>query len=214
MSSGPHQTNIGWREVRTSRTVTRRLCGHVSGEPSDVFDQSNPRVRAPISPPPAKKSLTTSSPIRTTSLKRSRQAYSRTSAKHNGRPGSKKAKLRGDRRMSVPARKVNISRSRSTRPGPAGSPGPAGPILPPRRAAFSPVTPRDAGARRGAPETPPLSIQIERQLVGVARCADAMAPVAGHCLTRTSAARPVGPSAARARYWATAARARARPILP
>src|SRR5690349_17253746 len=71
MSSGPHQMNIGWREVRTSRTVTRRLCGHVSGEPSDVFDQSNPLVKAPISPPPAKKSLTNSPPIRATSLKRS-----------------------------------------------------------------------------------------------------------------------------------------------
>src|SRR5580692_4950155 len=70
MSSGPHQMNIGWREVRTSRTVTRRLCGHVSGGPSDVFDQSYPRVRAPISPPPAKKSLTTSTPIRAASLGR------------------------------------------------------------------------------------------------------------------------------------------------
>src|SRR6476660_4399233 len=69
MSSGPHQMNIGWREVRTSRTVTRRLCGHVSGEPSDVFDQSNPLVKAPISPPPAKKSLTTSPPIHATSLR-------------------------------------------------------------------------------------------------------------------------------------------------
>jgi hypothetical protein len=74
-SSGPHQMNIGWREVRTSRTVTRRLCGHVSGEPSDVFDQSNPLVKAPISPPPAKKSLTTSPPIRATSLRCSCKSY-------------------------------------------------------------------------------------------------------------------------------------------
>src|SRR5215207_1466781 len=63
MSSGPHQMNIGWREVRTSRTVTRRLCGHVSGEPSEDFDQSNPLVSAPISPPPARKSPTTSPTI-------------------------------------------------------------------------------------------------------------------------------------------------------
>src|ERR1700722_15169851 len=56
MSSGPHQMNIGWPEVRTNRTVTRRLCGHVSGVPMPVLDQSNALVRAPISPPPAKKS--------------------------------------------------------------------------------------------------------------------------------------------------------------
>src|SRR6478736_8238276 len=56
MSSLPHQMNIGWRVVRTSRTVTRRLCGQVRGGPSEVFDQSNPRVRAPISPPSARKS--------------------------------------------------------------------------------------------------------------------------------------------------------------
>jgi hypothetical protein len=41
-----------------SRTVTRRLCGHLSGGPSEVLDQSNARVDAPISPPPARKSLT------------------------------------------------------------------------------------------------------------------------------------------------------------
>src|ERR1700722_584304 len=56
--------NIGWREVRTSRTVTRRLCGHAWGEPSEVFDQSKARVSAPSSPPPAKKSPTSSPSIR------------------------------------------------------------------------------------------------------------------------------------------------------
>src|SRR5580704_17544701 len=64
MSSSPHQMNIGWREVRTRRTVTRRLCGQVWGGPSEVFDQSKARVRAPSSPPPAKKSPTSSPSIR------------------------------------------------------------------------------------------------------------------------------------------------------
>ena len=50
--------NIGWREVSINRTATRRLCGHISGGPSEVFDQSYARVRAPVSPPAAKKSLT------------------------------------------------------------------------------------------------------------------------------------------------------------
>jgi hypothetical protein len=60
--------NIGCPEVRTSRTVTRRLCGHVWGAPSDVFDQSNALVKAPISPPPARKSLDVAPPIHATSL--------------------------------------------------------------------------------------------------------------------------------------------------
>src|ERR1700722_3136593 len=55
---------LGWGKVRTSRTVTRRLCGHAWGEPSEVFDQSKARVRAPSSPPPAKKSPTSSPSIR------------------------------------------------------------------------------------------------------------------------------------------------------
>src|SRR3954447_27071349 len=55
--------NIGWRDVRTSRTVSLRLCGHVSGAPSGVFDQLKARVNAPISPPAAKKSLVISPPI-------------------------------------------------------------------------------------------------------------------------------------------------------
>src|SRR5258705_2095789 len=91
MSSGPHQMNIGWREVRTSRTVTRRLCGHVSGEPKDVFDQSNALVKAPSSPPPARKSLTSSPPIPATSLNDRHRAYSRSSEKHNLRLGSDSA---------------------------------------------------------------------------------------------------------------------------
>ena len=35
-------------------TVLRRLCGHASGGPSGVFAQSISRIRAPISPPPAR----------------------------------------------------------------------------------------------------------------------------------------------------------------
>src|SRR6185369_1305929 len=70
MRSLPHQMNIGWRVVRTSRTVTRRLCGHVSGGPSGVFDQSNARVSAPISPPSARKSPAASPLIRVASPRR------------------------------------------------------------------------------------------------------------------------------------------------
>ncbi len=36
-------------------TVLRRLWGHDSGGPSGVPDQSSSRIRAPISPPPARK---------------------------------------------------------------------------------------------------------------------------------------------------------------
>jgi hypothetical protein len=36
-------------------SVLRRLCGQVSGVPSGVRGQSISRIRAPISPPPARK---------------------------------------------------------------------------------------------------------------------------------------------------------------
>ncbi|MDQ3035842.1 MAG: hypothetical protein M3Y87_25790 [Myxococcota bacterium] len=36
----PHQTNMGKREPRQIPTAIRRLCGHPSRGPSDVFDQS------------------------------------------------------------------------------------------------------------------------------------------------------------------------------
>src|SRR4051812_28885847 len=36
------------------RTMVRRLCGHVSGGPSDVEAQSCRRISAPTSPPPSK----------------------------------------------------------------------------------------------------------------------------------------------------------------
>ena len=38
------------------RTTVRRLCGHVSGTPRGVADQSWARIRAPISPPPDRNS--------------------------------------------------------------------------------------------------------------------------------------------------------------
>src|ERR1700679_1977749 len=85
MSSGPHQMNIGWREVRTSRTVTRRLCGQVWGGPSEVFDQSNTLVRAPSSPPLPKKSPTSSRPIHKNLTHTPVVAYSPRLAAHNGR---------------------------------------------------------------------------------------------------------------------------------
>src|ERR1700685_303022 len=53
MSSGPHQRNIGWRELSMMPTVALRLAGHDSTGPSGVFDQSSERTRAPGSPPPA-----------------------------------------------------------------------------------------------------------------------------------------------------------------
>ena len=37
------------------RTAVFRLCGQRSTGPSDVRDQSIARIRAPISPPPARK---------------------------------------------------------------------------------------------------------------------------------------------------------------
>src|SRR5712664_2118125 len=56
MSSGPHQMNIGWLVFSRMRTAVRKLCGHASGGPSGLADQSYARVNAPISPPPARKS--------------------------------------------------------------------------------------------------------------------------------------------------------------
>ncbi len=41
-------------EGRSMLSVLRRLCGHVSTAPSVVSDQSMSRIRAPISPPPAR----------------------------------------------------------------------------------------------------------------------------------------------------------------
>src|SRR6266849_4328666 len=56
MSVGPHQMNIGWLVFSRMRNAVRKLCGHVSGVPSGLADQSYARVNAPISPPPARKS--------------------------------------------------------------------------------------------------------------------------------------------------------------
>ena len=53
---GPHQTNMGKREMRQMLTAISRLCGQLSTGPSDVLDQSNARMRSPISPPPARQS--------------------------------------------------------------------------------------------------------------------------------------------------------------
>src|SRR5678815_4956401 len=49
---GPHQTNIGNRELRQMPTATRRLCGHCSGTPSGVLAQSKARTLSAISPRP------------------------------------------------------------------------------------------------------------------------------------------------------------------
>ncbi len=32
----PHHTNIGWREVKTIRTLVRRVCSHASAAPSGL----------------------------------------------------------------------------------------------------------------------------------------------------------------------------------
>ena len=53
--SFPHQTNMGNWEFKRILTDVRRLCGHWSGVPIAVCDQSKVRVSAPISPPPCKK---------------------------------------------------------------------------------------------------------------------------------------------------------------
>src|SRR5580698_4942214 len=53
MSSGPHQRNIGWRELSINPTTALRLAGHNSTGPRAVFDQSKARAAAPASPPPS-----------------------------------------------------------------------------------------------------------------------------------------------------------------
>src|SRR5574338_870806 len=60
MRSGPHHTTTGNREFRQVLTVVLRLCGHWSTGPSGVAVQSNARLRAPNSPPPANTSFPTS----------------------------------------------------------------------------------------------------------------------------------------------------------
>src|SRR5580698_10994469 len=56
MRSSPHQMNIGCLVFNRIRNAVRKLCGQVSGFPSELADQSYARVSAPISPPPARKS--------------------------------------------------------------------------------------------------------------------------------------------------------------
>src|SRR5262245_5977008 len=41
------------------RTTVRRLCGHRSGDPSEVVVQSLARINAPTSPPPSRKACIT-----------------------------------------------------------------------------------------------------------------------------------------------------------
>src|SRR5258708_4801040 len=88
MRSGPHQMNIGWPVLSSNRTVTRRLCGHLSGDPSEELFQSYARISAPISPPPAKKS----SPDRSLSINRP-AACTSTTANHRRHVESKRDDL-------------------------------------------------------------------------------------------------------------------------
>src|SRR6186997_201859 len=46
---GPHQTNIGKRELRQILTAISRLCGQLSIGPRGVADQSKSRTRCAIS---------------------------------------------------------------------------------------------------------------------------------------------------------------------
>src|SRR6187401_12102 len=46
---------MGWREVSMMRTHVFKLCGQFSGEPNEVFSQSNARISSPILPPPSRK---------------------------------------------------------------------------------------------------------------------------------------------------------------
>jgi hypothetical protein len=55
--SGPPQSNIGNRLPSTTPSIVLRLVGHCSTGPSFVLDQSVERMIAPISPPPANKSV-------------------------------------------------------------------------------------------------------------------------------------------------------------
>jgi hypothetical protein len=47
---------MGWREVNMIRTAVLRLCGHRETGPNDVPDQSRERIKALISPLPARQS--------------------------------------------------------------------------------------------------------------------------------------------------------------
>jgi hypothetical protein len=49
-----HHTNIGWRDVSVIRTQVLRFCGQLSGGPRGFCDQSNERIRRPISLSPGK----------------------------------------------------------------------------------------------------------------------------------------------------------------
>src|SRR5262249_48096035 len=57
MSSGPHQTTMGNRELRHVATVDLSVSGHSAGSPSGDVDQSWARISAPIFPPPSRKSV-------------------------------------------------------------------------------------------------------------------------------------------------------------
>src|SRR5688500_9783408 len=48
--SGPHQTNMGNRELRQMPTAVRRLGGQAEGSPRGVEDQSKSLTRAAMSP--------------------------------------------------------------------------------------------------------------------------------------------------------------------
>src|SRR6476661_3645330 len=54
LKSGPQKRMICAFDGSSMLTVLRRLCGHDSGAPRVLRDQSISRIRAPISPPPAR----------------------------------------------------------------------------------------------------------------------------------------------------------------
>src|SRR5919205_350777 len=56
VSSGPHQIRIGNREFKQILTEVRKLWGQPFTGPRGVWDQSFERIKAPISPPPARQS--------------------------------------------------------------------------------------------------------------------------------------------------------------
>src|SRR6185312_8575175 len=60
MYSGPHQSSSGKRLASRKLTIIFKLGDQLSGGPSAVLDQSCARMSAPISPPPARKSTSTS----------------------------------------------------------------------------------------------------------------------------------------------------------
>src|SRR6187551_2409580 len=53
MNSGPHQSSRGNRLASMKPTIMRSAGDQVSIGPIGVLDQSNARMRSPISPPPA-----------------------------------------------------------------------------------------------------------------------------------------------------------------